>query len=152
MADGGQSPRTPTRSELAATIRRLSPSLDFVLKVPGIHYGGLTNQELLDILAKNGRDFATNNATLKRHVATFVSLALEGATRLPTQHEVDQLRATATLGWIIKRMDYEVRDVRIRMNTNTYQRAKRKAGFLGPVGVRTGALREAVQRARVALL
>lgn len=151
MADGSFASRAPTAGELNAAIRRLSPSLDFVLRVPGTHYGGLTNQELLEVLAANGRDFAANNATLKRHVATVVSLALEGATRLPTQHEVDKLREAATLEWILKRLNYEVRDVRIKMNTNDYQKLKRKAGFDGPVGVRTGALREAVQKARVVL-
>lgn len=151
MADGGLTSRPATPGEIEGAIRRLTSSLTYELKVPGTHYSGLTNEALLEILAAQGKDFAVNNATLRRHVATTCRLAFEGARRLPTVSEIETVQRAAILDWITKRMRYEVRDVRIRLNTNAYQRAKRKAGYSGPVGIRTGALYEAVERARVVI-
>jgi hypothetical protein len=68
---------------------------------------------------------------------------------MPTVAEVERLQAAAVLEWILKRVDYEVRDVRIPLLTPAYQKRKRAAGFLGPVGVRTGAWREALMAATV---
>lgn len=151
MADGGISTRRVTPGEIEALIRRLTGQVEFALDVPGTRRGGLTNQALLEILAAHGRDFARNNVTLRRYVATSCRLAFEGATRLPTRSEVEAVEKTAIIDWILKRFRYEVRDVRIKLNTNTYQRAKARAGFSGPVGVRSGELVDAVARANVIL-
>jgi len=151
MADGGFAPHRVTAGEVEALIRRMTADLDYTLNVPGVRRGGLTNQALLEILAAHGRDFARNSATLRRHVRTTCRLAFDGATRLPTRSEVEAVEKTAILDWILKRFRYEVRDVRIKLNTNAYQRSKRRAGFDGPVGVRTGELMDAVERGRVIL-
>lgn len=150
MADGGFSHRV-TPGEVEALIRRLTANLNYTLTVPGTRSNGLTNQALLEILAEHGRDFAKNNATLRRHVATTCRLAFEGATRLPTRSEIEAVERAAIIDWILKRFRYEVRDVRIKLNTNRYQRAKARAGFDGPVGIRTGELVDAVANARVTL-
>ena len=144
MADGGPWPRRATPGEIEQIIRAHTGHLEFTLDVPGTHYSGLTYNHLLAILADQGKDFAANTATLKRHTATVCRLVFDGATRVPSAAEVERVVKTATLDWILKRFRYEVRDERIRLNTNAYQRAKRRAGFMGPVGVRTGALVAAV--------
>jgi hypothetical protein len=144
----GSSPRID-RGEIDRAVRRLTSSLRFRIEIPGTHYSGLTNQQMLEIRQREGRDFAANNRTMRAHVAAFVRIALEGATRMPTVAEVERLQAAAVLEWILKRVDYEVRDVRIPLLTPAYQKRKRAAGFLGPVGVRTGAWREALMAATV---
>ncbi len=151
MADGGLSTRRVTPGEIDRAILGHTRGLDFGIDVPGTHYSGLAYNHLLSILADQGKDFAANTATLRRHAATVCRLTFEGATRLPTTTEIENVISAAVIDWIKKRFRYEVRDERIRLNTNAYQHAKRKAGFSGPVGVRTGALLEAVDRARVIL-
>lgn len=150
MADGA-GPARVRPGDIERLIVGHTRGLDYTLDVPGTHYSGLTYNHLLAILADQGKDFAANTATLRRHVATTCRLAFEGATRLPTARELDRTIAAAVIDWIEARFEYRVRDERIRLNTNAYQRAKRKAGFLGPVGIRTGALLDAVKRARVIL-
>ena len=136
--------RPATAGEIERLIRLYSQSLQYTVEVPGTHYSGLTYNHLLAILADQGKDFAANTATLRRHTATVCRLVFDGATRVPSAAEVERVVKTATLDWILKRFRYEVRDERIRLNTNAYQRAKRRYGFMGPVGVRTGALIAAV--------
>lgn len=153
MAADGSVPAhsVATHGQIEEVIRGLARSLDFRLEIPGTHYSGLTNQQLLDVRIREGRPFDANNATLRRHVGTFLRLALEGARRMPSDAEFEHLMQAAVLEWIIARIDYKVRDVRIRLLTNAYQKRKRAAGFSGPPGVRTGAWLDAVHRARVVI-
>jgi len=125
--------------------------MDFDFTIPGQHYSGLSNQALLEVRQREGRDFAANNATLRRHVLTELSLALETARRMPSRREVETLAGAIVVGWVVKRLDYKVRDVRIRTLTPAYALAKRRAGYGSmPPGVRTGAFRDDVtERARV---
>lgn len=126
-----------------------SSALEYEIAIPGTHYSGLTNQALFEILARQGRDFADNNRTLRKFVAAEIRNALDGATRLPTPDELDRLGAGFILVWILKRMDAKVRDIRVKALTEAYARAKYKAGYRTPIGTRTGALRDAVSRALV---
>jgi len=126
-----------------------SSALEYEIAIPGTHYSGLTNQALFDILAKQGRDFADNNRTLRKFVAAEIRNALDGATRLPTPDELDRLGAGFILVWVLKRMDAKVRDIRVKALTEAYAREKYKAGYRTPIGTRTGALRDAVSRALV---
>jgi len=152
-ADGGPSARVgrpATRGEIDTVIRLMaSNALEYEVEIPGTHYSGLTNQHLFEILRDQGRDFADNNRTLRKFVAAELRRALDGATRLPTSEELDVLASGFILVWILKRMDAKVRDVRIKALTEQYARAKYKAGYRTPIGIRTGALREAVASATV---
>ena len=142
--------RAATPGEIQAAIRRLTSSLRFRLVIPGTHYSGLTNQDLLLVRQREGRDFAANTAALRRYVGTFLRITLEGARRLPTVAEFEALQSAAILEWILKRIDYEVRDVPIPLLTPAYARRKAAAGFGDrPVGVWHGDWREAVAQARV---
>lgn len=133
-----------TPAQLNAAIKRLTSSLTFKLTIPGTHYSGLTNEAILAIRAKEGRPFGANSLSLRRHVATYLRLVLEGATRVPRVSEIEALQRAAILEWIVQRIDGKVRDVRIRALTRDYQRAKLRKGYDGPPGVRTGAWRDAV--------
>lgn len=142
--------RAASRGEIETLIRlQASSALDYTIAIPGEHYGGLTNQELFDILADQGRDFAANTPTLRKFVRSELSAQLARSPRLPTMEELNRMTAELILVWVLKRMDGKVRDVRIRALTERYAREKYRAGYRTPIGTRTGALREAVADATV---
>lgn len=143
--------RPATAGEIERLIRLYAQSLDYTVYVPGTHYSGLTNQQLFDILARQGRDFADNNRALRTYVATELRIHLEGTKRLPTNEELDALAARAVLARVMSRLHGKVRDITVRRLTEAYARAKFKAGFKTPIGVRTGALYYAVAKAAVVI-
>lgn len=141
--------RPATAGEIERLIRLYSQSLKYTIAIPGEHDGGLTNQALFEILAKQGRDFGANNRSLRNYVATEIRIHLEGTRRLPTNEDLDALAARAVLARIMSRLHGKVRDITVRRLTEAYARAKYKAGFRTPIGVRTGALYYAVAEAAV---
>ena len=141
--------RPATAGEIERLIRLYSQSLQYTVEVPGTHYSGLTNQQLFDILARQDRDFAKNNRALRTYVATEIRLHLEGTRRLPTNEDLDALAARAVLARVMSRLHGKVRDITVLRLTEAYARAKYKAGFRTPIGVRTGALYYAVAEAAV---
>jgi hypothetical protein len=143
--------RPATAGEIERLIRLYSQSLDYTVDVPGTHYSGLTNQQLFDILASQDRDFAKNNKALRTYVATELRIHLEGTRRLPTNEEIDALAARAVLARVMSRLHGKVRDITVRRLTEAYAKAKFKAGFKTPIGVRTGALYYAVSKAAVVI-
>ena len=143
--------RPATAGEIERLIRLYSQSLDYTVDVPGTHYSGLTNQQLFDILASQDRDFAKNNKALRTYVAAELRIHLEGTRRLPTNEELDALAARAVLARVMSRLHGKVRDITVRRLTEAYAKAKYKAGFKTPIGVRTGALYYAVSKAAVVI-
>jgi len=143
--------RPATAGEIERLIRLYAQSLDYTVDVPGTHYSGLTNQQLFDILASQDRDFAKNNRALRTYVAAELRIHLEGTKRLPTNEELDALAARAVLARVMSRLHGKVRDITVRRLTEAYARAKYKAGFRTPIGVRTGALYYAVAQAAVVI-
>jgi len=143
--------RPATAGEIERLIRLYAQSLKYTIAIPGEHDGGLTNQALFEILAKQGRDFGANNRSLRNFVATEIRIHLEGTRRLPTNEELDAIGARAVLARIMSRLHGKVRDITVRRLTEAYARAKFKAGFKTPIGVRTGALYYAVAKAAVVI-
>lgn len=153
MPADGAFGRAPSRRDAADLRRALARVLAAAtggryrveLDVPGKHYGGLTNNELLAILADQDRDFARATTAMRAHVRATVALRFEGATRLPSTREVEAVMDDAVVEWIVKRFDGKVRDQHLRLLTIPYARAKAKAGYGGsPIGFRTGSLAAAV--------
>lgn len=127
-------------------IREATRGLELSLHVPGRHYSGLSYDELLEILADNGRDFAAPTSAMRRHIAAEVSLRFDGARRVPYATELRRAMADAALGWIVRRFAARVRDERLRALTIPYAKAKAKAGYGDrPIGTRTGALAARVE-------
>ena len=140
-----------SRSEIARLIDLVvRVARSFELAIPGRHYGGLTNQELLDVRESEGRNFVGWTNAMKSHVRSTLALTFEDARRMPTEARVREVVSAALIEWVLKRLDYKVRDVRIPLLNPEYQKRKRADGYTGPVGVRTGAWRTAIEdRAKV---
>lgn len=141
---------TIARMVREATAGRWGVELD----VPGQHYGGLSNNELLEILKDQGRDFAHATTAMRAHVRATVALLFENRYSVPTQREINDAIDHAVIEWIVKRFDGKVRDEHLRLLTIPYARAKAKAGYGSKsIGVRTGSLVAAVEdRGRVRII
>ncbi|TSA39422.1 hypothetical protein D4Q85_01120 [bacterium] len=142
-----------TQAEIDRKISQFVKSIEWELRVPGQHDGdGFSNQKLLEYLALQGRDFAKDTPTLRRFALAEVAAAVAGLGRLPTAAELKRAFSDAAVAFVVRRFDYKVRDIRIPLLTLAYAKAKRKAGFLGPVGIRTGELRDTIEeRARAVI-
>lgn len=141
-----------TQAEIDRRVSQFVRSIEWELRVPGQHEGGLSNQDLLGYLAAQGRDFAKDTPTLRRFALAEVAAAVAGLGRLPTQAELKRAFSDAAVAFVIRRFDYKVRDIRIPLLTLAYARAKKKAGYFGPVGIRTGELRDTIEeRARAVI-
>lgn len=132
---------TLTESQIAGIVARLGREVEWSLEVPGRHYSGLTYEALLDILAEQGRPFREDSRTLRKTAIAETSLRLASLRREPTWNEFRDAFALSVLGFIVRRFEAKVRDVRIRALTQDYAKAKARAGYGDrPIGTRTGAL------------
>ncbi len=136
--------RAALKRRLAAVLKQFAKALEFEIKVPGAHYSGLGNEELLDILAAQGRDFRADTRQLRVHVELALREAFEDEGAVPLRLEVEQEAKVAILEWVAARMDGRIRDERITALTPDYAKRKRATHPGRPVGKRTGALFDAL--------
>lgn len=152
--------RVATVQQILAVERLFAESLEYELEIPGMHptprpkHGGtaraLSNQQLFEILAAQGRDFAKNSRSMRAAVLRDIRVALEGTQRIPKEDQLKRIAAVAILNRVLERMDGLSEDVKIRNLTTRYARAKMRAGYVNrPIGTRTGWLRNAVVEAKV---
>lgn len=153
-ADGGPARPAPSRRDArelrGAVVRVINAATAgrwrAELSVPGRHYGGLSNNALLEVLADGGRDFAATTTAMRAHVRATVQTHFEGVTKLPRPREIEAVMDAAAVEWIVKRFDGKVRDQHLRLLTIPYARAKSRDGYGGKsIGVRTGSLVAAVE-------
>ena len=138
--------RSATRGEIVRAIRDTTKGVEIALKVPGIHYSGLTYDKLIGILAAQGRDFAATTPTMRKHMVAEVTIAFENAVTPPTAKTLKAALAESALGWIVRRFAHKVRDERLAALTPGYAQSKKRDGYgRNPIGVRTGALATRVQ-------
>ena len=128
-------------AQFVALARRLS----FVLRVPGSHPRGLSYDELLAILAEQGRDFAADSKRLREHIAIAWREQFGGATRAPGQAQLKQFAAAAILEWIVARFETGLRDVPIKPNDSAYRAWKRRHAAYSVPGMSSGKLRDRVK-------
>ena len=151
--------RVATVQEIMAVERLFAQSLEYELEIPGNHpvrrsksgaARSLTNQQLFEILARQGRDFAKNSRSMRAAVLRDIRIALEGTQRIPKEDQLKRIAAIAILNRVLERMDGLSEDVKTRNLTTRYAREKMRAGYVNqPIGTRTGWLRNAVAEAKV---
>lgn len=133
--------RSATRGEITRAITGIGRGFTVALEVPGRHYSGLSYDELIEILADQGRDFAATTTAMRRAVLAEVTLRFEASRRVPTDREIRDALADAALSWIVRRFAGKVRDEHLRLLTIPYAKRKARDGYGGePIGTRTGAL------------
>ncbi len=143
------SPPDVSRRALVDAVRSFVSGLAFALDIPGQHYSGLSNQELFDILAERGRNFAAPSRQLDEYVRTELIREFTDYPRVPSATLMRQVVGDIILEWIVGRMEGEHDDVPIAENSDAWSAFKRANGFDRRVGVMRGDLLEAVKSAGV---
>lgn len=115
--------------------------------VPGQHYSGLSNQELLDIREAEERPFAAHTVQLDAHVSK--ELMGRWGSFDARAVTVDELREDAedlVRIFVTGRILHGGGDVPVKALSPAYAKAKRAAGYGGrPIGVRRGRHLAAIQ-------
>lgn len=158
---GATAPR-PSRSDKAARValkRALGDALrgfarrfGFEVHIPGRHAGGISNQDLFDLLAERGWEYAADTKRLRDFVRVTLLAEFEDEPVVPLAFEVEQVAAGAVLEWIARRLDRAVSDIDRPALSPQYARAKRKRFGTGRAGSASGELADAARtRGRITL-
>jgi hypothetical protein len=126
--------------DLTAFARRLQ----YTLRIPGTHPSGISYEELFEILANQGRDFAADSPRLREHIR-YALREQFGTGRAPGKAQLRQIAEAAIIEWIVARIDSGLRDVPIKPNESSYRRWKVRNAAYSRVGMRTGALRDRIR-------
>lgn len=141
----GKSARA-SRSEVIAALRDIARDMKWSLSIPGKHYGGLSNDEMLDVRKEEGRDFARDNRNLRARVRTALLDAFEGREAMPVDRVLRETIADSIMETIILRVENGGSDISLTPLTPLYRKRKEKAGYGGePIGVRKGKWRDALE-------
>lgn len=133
--------------DVARESRAYAGELSFEIELRGAHYSGLTNQEILDLFIKHGRDFTADTSQLRRHVEESLLNGFKG--KRWDDDTAAEIAAEAILEWIVSRVEDERRDTFIPALTPDYLRRKRAKGEDTRVGVKKGRFLKALKKARV---
>ena len=136
-----------------ATARAYAPTIRWRLRIPGQHYSGLSNEDLLAVRKREGRDFARDVPSL--HAFTNRRLYAAARTwRVWSETRADNVFAEAALEWIVKRVETGGHgDVTLTPLTPAYAEKKRRAGKGGePIGVWHGRWLRALKRGHVEVI
>ena len=135
-----------------AQLRAFARSLQYVMRIPGSH-GSISNEDLLDILAGGGRDFAADSPRLRAHIAEALIEQFAGDRRMPGATQLRQIASAAIVEWVVMRFENMLRDVPIKPNASAYRAWKRTHATYTAPGMQTGALRTAIkERGRAKIL
>lgn len=141
-------PRSATRGEIVRAVFDAVRGIEIGLRVSGKHPSGPSYEELLGYLDDGGRDFLAVTPATRKHLLASLTIAFEGARRVPSVREMRDVIRDAFKEWVLKRFAGKVRDQHLRALTIPYARRKKSDGYGGaPIGVRTGALRDRIEDA-----
>lgn len=139
-----------SQAEITAAIVAFVRSLprSFTVVVPGDHYSELTYDELIDVLASQGRDFLAVTVQMLQYVRAQLTRLFAGSKTLPTLAQLRRAAAPAILDHIEERFSKRGNaDVLMTPLTRPYAAWKARTGRGNqPIGVLTGALRAAFSR------
>jgi hypothetical protein len=121
----------------------------FRLVLDGNHPSGVGYTALLEYLADGGRDFTQPTTQLRQAVARVLRERFASKGVLPTDEQLERAAAPVILDVIERRFERGNGDIRVEARSPAYVRQLRREGRAGqPVGVRTGALRARISRAK----
>lgn len=144
---GDVPPRTEGEAEdVTDRAARFARSARIDVDVAGRHYSGLSNAELLDILAAQGRDFLQTTEEMRAHVQETIASTLGAQWDEQNAREV---AAEAVREWIVQRFERQGVDVDLAPLDAQYRAWKSSSGYSTKIGIKTGALLGAVKSARV---
>lgn len=128
------------RTLVVEAMREIAKTFSFDVTIPGNHYSGLTNTELLEVRVKReGRDYTRDNKTMRTRVRNALLEAFDGKRILPAERTIERVIAAEVLAIVIKRVRAQGFDIDIPSLTPEYAKRKAAMGKAGePIGVLTG--------------
>lgn len=135
------------RKQMSEFVKPLVGTLD----IPGTHRSGLSNNEVLAIRAKEGRDFAMVTVQMTQYLRKELAQRFRGIGRMPTVDEVKDLTSKLYVNYIANvRVLHGGGDIILPPLTHAYAKKKRQAGHGGdPIGVFDGKWLAALRKARL---
>lgn len=132
--------------EIQGFMRRLPRA--FEVLVPGNHKGGISHNDLIQILAGQGRDFLAVTVQLTQAVSLALRQEFMSGKAIPSISQMQKIAAPALLDHIETRFSKRGNaDVSMQPLTAKYRAYKASKGRGGqPIGVATGELRAAFSR------
>lgn len=130
----------PTPTALKTYITQWTRSIrSMELRVPGSHYSGLSNQALLEVRRREGRDFDAWTVQIRQDLAKHLIERWRARGRLPSFAELEADAGEYLTDKVVKRVGRGGDDVLLEPLTDAYAKRKRKLGKGGkPIGVLTG--------------
>jgi hypothetical protein len=147
---GAVTPPAPTPEEMARAYAR---TIRWRLRIPGEHYSGLSNEALLAVRAREGRDFAVETPLLRANASRALYAEARAWARW-SEVRADNVWSDAVFDQILARLENGGGEgFAVRPLTPRYAAWKAKHGGAGkPIGVLTGRWRRALTRGRVEVL
>lgn len=117
------------------------------LIIPGRHYSGLSNQDLLHIFQANDRDIAADTPEIRDHLRKELISEFGGK---PWDDDIaGQVAQKAIVDWVVRRVEEQGVDVTLRPLSAAYARQKAAEGYDSRIGIRKNKWLKSIRRARV---
>jgi hypothetical protein len=110
----------------------------WVLRIPGNHYSGLSNEELLEVRKEEGRNFGKTTTPQAEHVEERIADKFENRKTPPSDSMVRQVAQAALKEWLVMRVENGGLDISLRPLTPRYAAWKAKKYPGRPIGVARG--------------
>lgn len=141
-------------SEMAAPVvnvkreaSRYSKDLEFEIELKGDHYSGLTNQQILELFKKHGRDFTEDNSVIRSKIEDALLKAFD---KQPWDDDTAaEVAEDAIRDWIVFRVQAGGVDVVLPPLSAEYLSRKLKKGEDSRVGIKKGKWLKSLQKAKV---
>lgn len=147
------SPTTPRTTAAPAAIRTLVNQfvrsiLSVQLRVPGSHYSGLSNQALLEVRVREGRDFDQWTVQAKQRIERKLVAKYRDRGRLPSVAEIEADASEEFVAIVKERVERGGLDIKLEKLSKAYAVRKRKEGYGSkPIGVLRGRWLASLDRA-----
>lgn len=116
----------------------------------GRHKGSITNQRMLIVRKREGRDFDAWTVQFKQSLQRDLFALYEPQKRVPSLDELATSAGPIARAFLVQRVERGGFDLLLEPLTTTYAQRKRRDGYGGrPIGERTGAWLSALRKARV---
>lgn len=147
--DGPSSGRGERRLKRAIreTVDEFLRTTQWTVRVPGTHSpSGLSNDELFDVRAKEGRDFLQRTVQLDQNVRPKLRALFAQWRREPTLAELREAYSDLVIEFMVLRFEAGGGDILLTPLSPAYAKEKAAAGYGGePIGVATGEHRDALR-------
>lgn len=148
----GPTDQSPDKGDVVDTkqeAKSFAFDFSFDVYIPGSHYSGMSNQDMLLLLAAQGRDFAQDTQALRKNVR---DVLIDAFTLEPWDDDTASQIASDTIrDWIVKRIEEGGLDIDLTPLSPQYLKRKAADGYDTRIGIRKYRWIKAVEKADVSI-